>query len=117
MPKSTLMSSASVQVPSTICGSTDGSRRSRSATARGAPRVRARHRKQPMAYLMGGVLLGDVVRDTLERHNAAGAQTERRGGAGPVGGSRGRKDPTGRFYQRFDQSSFRTSTIRTCIGE
>jgi hypothetical protein len=28
---------------------------------------------------------------------ASGAQTERRGGAGPVGGSLGGKDPTGRF--------------------
>jgi len=31
--------------------------------------------------------------------NASGAQTERRGGAGPVGGLLGGKDPTGRFCQ------------------
>jgi hypothetical protein len=33
----------------------------------------------------------------LRRDIAAGAQTERRGGAGPVGGLLGGKDPTGRF--------------------
>ena len=37
--------------------------------------------------------------------NAAGAQTERRGGAGPVRGLLGGKGPTGRFLH--DQSSFR----------
>ena len=31
--------------------------------------------------------------------NASGAQTERRGGAGPVGGLLGGKDPTGRLVQ------------------
>src|SRR5262245_36440497 len=30
--------------------------------------------------------------------NASGAQTERRGGAGPVRGLLGGKDPTGRFF-------------------
>jgi hypothetical protein len=37
-----------------------------------------------------------LVRGTMEKHRA-GAQTERRGGAGPVGGLLGGKDPTGRF--------------------
>jgi hypothetical protein len=31
----------------------------------------------------------------------SGAQTERRGGAGPVGGLLGGKDPTGRFFSKF----------------
>jgi hypothetical protein len=30
-----------------------------------------------------------------------GAQTERRGGAGPVGGLLGGKDPTGRFFDSW----------------
>src|SRR6266545_5426008 len=38
------------------------------------------------------------VRSAIEwRDIAAGAQTERRGGAGPVGGLLGGKDPTGRY--------------------
>src|SRR5262249_21111114 len=36
--------------------------------------------------------------------SASGAQTERRGGAGPVGGLLGGKDPTGRFYSRGQRS-------------
>src|SRR5262249_56698321 len=32
------------------------------------------------------------------KDNASGAQTERRGGAGPVGGLLGGKDPTDRFF-------------------
>jgi hypothetical protein len=32
-----------------------------------------------------------------EADNASGAQNERRGGAGPVGGLLGGKDPTGRL--------------------
>ena len=36
-----------------------------------------------------------------------GAQTVRRGGAGPVGGLLGGQDPTGRFSLSADQSSFR----------
>ena len=35
------------------------------------------------------------------------AQTERRGGAGPVRGLLGGKDPTGRFLEPRNQSSFR----------
>src|SRR5207248_9755255 len=35
-----------------------------------------------------------------------GAQTERRGGAGPAGGLLGGKDPTGRFF-RSQESGFR----------
>src|SRR5262245_55090206 len=35
------------------------------------------------------------VRDRMERNTNHGAQTERRGGAGPVGGLLGGKDPTG----------------------
>jgi hypothetical protein len=38
---------------------------------------------------------------TIGSDNAAGAQTERRGGAGPVGGLLGGKDPTGRFRSQF----------------
>jgi hypothetical protein len=37
----------------------------------------------------------------------SGAQTERLGGAGPVGGLHGGKDPTGRYLRPRDQSSFR----------
>jgi hypothetical protein len=39
-----------------------------------------------------------------------GAQTERRGGAGPVRGLLGGKDPTGRLFVR-DQSSLRIVPI------
>jgi hypothetical protein len=39
-----------------------------------------------------------VVCDTMKRDNATSAQTERRGGAGPVRGLLGGKDLTGRFY-------------------
>src|SRR5262245_26368260 len=35
--------------------------------------------------------------------HVAGAQTERRGGAGPVGGLLGGKDPTGRWFWRLAQ--------------
>ena len=38
-----------------------------------------------------------VVCDYNENDSAPSAQTERRGGAGPVGGLLGGKDPTGRF--------------------
>jgi hypothetical protein len=35
-----------------------------------------------------------------ERGDQVGAQTERRGGAGPAGGLLGGKDLTGRFFRR-----------------
>jgi hypothetical protein len=43
----------------------------------------------------------------------SGAQTERRGGAGPVGGLLGGKDPTGRFFLEIDAraaSAFKAKT-------
>src|SRR5262245_23402852 len=44
--------------------------------------------------------------------NASGAQTERRGGAGPVGGLLGGKDPAGRFdlSLRSQNSNFTAPT-------
>src|SRR5262249_4405937 len=66
-------------------------RRTRTGTRRPAF---ARRAEQHGHLLWGGSLLyngGD---------NAAGAQTERRGGAGPVGGLLGGKDLTGRFSVR-----------------
>src|SRR3954466_2265962 len=38
------------------------------------------------------------------RRHLPGAQTERRGGAGPVGGLLGGKDPTGRFFSTSARS-------------
>src|SRR5262245_51611492 len=40
-----------------------------------------------------------------------GAQTERRGGAGPVRGLLGGKDPAGRILKPRDQSSFRINPV------
>jgi hypothetical protein len=53
-------------------------------------------------------LVNDMVRSPFQvglRHNekaiVPGAQTERRGGAGPARGLLGGKDPTGRFSRRL----------------
>ena len=46
------------------------------------------------------VSFADVVCDRMT--TALSAQTERRGGAGPVGGLLGGKDPTGRFASRLN---------------
>src|SRR4051812_18836330 len=43
---------------------------------------------------------------------AAGAQTERRGGAGPVGGLLGGKDPTGRLRFYSNPLSSRPTPVR-----
>jgi hypothetical protein len=45
----------------------------------------------------------------------AGAQTERRGGAGPVRGLLGDKDLTGRFSQNPIQGQLQSSTRRPSI--
>ncbi len=52
-------------------------------------------------------LLFQVGLRNREEDIVPGAQTERRGGAGPVRGLLGGKDPTGRFFDCRDQSSFR----------
>jgi hypothetical protein len=44
------------------------------------------------------VSLSESVCDTLGSDIVSGAQTGRRGGAGPAGGSLGGKDPTGRRF-------------------
>ena len=49
--------------------------------------------------------------------NASGAQTERRGGAGPVGGLLGGKDPTGRFVQCRGQSSLQDRAEAKAPGD
>src|SRR5262245_5448560 len=58
----------------------------------GARRVRANHRQD--GRRMGRLLARTGLR--LDDDGPLGAQTERRGGAGPVGGLLGGKDPTGR---------------------
>jgi hypothetical protein len=47
---------------------------------------------------MALTLLSEAVCDRMKSNNASGAQTERRGDAGPVRGLLGGKDRTGRFY-------------------
>jgi hypothetical protein len=47
---------------------------------------------------MGNLLLEKGLLDN-GGGNHPGAQTERRGGAGPVGGLLGGKDPTGRLFE------------------
>src|SRR5262249_39005188 len=56
---------------------------------------------------------------SCEGHHSPGAQTERRGGAGPVRGLLGGKDPTGRFLcgQLSDVSRTRQETAATDHGQ
>jgi hypothetical protein len=53
---------------------------------------------------MALTLLSEAVCDRMKSDNASGAQTERRGDAGPVQGLLGGKDRTGRFYSRGQRS-------------
>src|SRR5262249_21746442 len=70
--------------------------------ARGTGSKRFDQRAEPHGSLLcdGGLLYKGS-------DNAAGAQTERRGGAGPVRGLLGGKDRTGRFYSRGQRSEVR----------